>query len=60
MQNIKIEQFEKEIITFIRNHPYLKEQETKADIDHYNGGATITIPTVNGEFERILIKIIYE
>jgi hypothetical protein len=61
MKKIMVTQFEKDIINFIKSHPYLKQQDTEAEvtIEPQSEEPTITIPTVDGEYEGITIKFIY-
>lgn len=52
----RYEAFINDIGNFIKNHEYLKQEDTEAEIT--NHGELITIPTVDGAFESVIIKII--
>lgn len=54
-----VKTFERDLKTFIRNHPYLKEQQTKLrNIETNNVDKTAwEISTPDGEYESIHIQI---
>jgi hypothetical protein len=51
--------FENDLINFIKNHKYTKEQEAELETHSTEDGTTITIHTVDGDYERIQITIEY-
>lgn len=61
MQNISLQQFEDDLINFIKSHPYLAEQETEPIISTSpkSDRIFIQIPTVDGDYELINITIQY-
>lgn len=58
----KLELFEKDILRFLKKHKYVKFQETEPIVisQSMTDRVVIHIPTVNGGFELIKVKIIYE
>lgn len=56
-----LDKFEADLIAFIKSHPYTVTQNANPEvaINQETGEPTIQLHTVNGEYERILIKLIY-
>lgn len=54
---ISIGQFQKDLTAFISNHKYLAEQNTTAEVYHKHDQLIMNIHTVDGEYERIIIKV---
>ena len=53
-----LENFEKELMDFIKNHAYTKAHEAGVMEFMEDGDKAIELHTVNGEFERLIIKVI--
>ena len=56
---ISVKQFQKDLTAFISSHPYLTEQNTTAEVTMpLDDSLRINIHTVDGDYERIVIKVI--
>jgi len=56
---VNIQVFEDELIQFIKDHQYVKEQDADPGVIRENDGITVNLHTVNGEFERVVIRMDY-
>lgn len=54
-----LEQFEKDLIQFISEHQYTKEQEAEPIVKPGEDGTQIELHTVDGDYERIVITLNY-
>ena len=59
-QPTSLEQFEKDLIRFIKNHPYTK-QETNGELTIVDKPQedllTISLQTPNGDYEELIIRL---
>lgn len=56
-KNQKVKDFKKDLINFLKNNIYLKQQESNISIKSKNEDLFIECGTVDGEYERIEINI---
>lgn len=58
---MKLIDFENDLINFIKNHKYIKEQESDVvvNLENESDSILIEIDTINGDYESIEILINY-